>query len=110
MASRFANPVNGYFLRPNICPDERAGRCPAAGSFARSRFDVNGLVRQNRRIKRPSSRLRSGCDRGRRQKRAEFEEDFKRVLHKARGDEPVVRIFPILAARQPASVNQSVEK
>ncbi|MBW2411183.1 MAG: DUF389 domain-containing protein, partial [Deltaproteobacteria bacterium] len=32
----------------------------------------------------------------------EFEEGLIKVVHKARGDEPVVRIFPILAARQHA--------
>ena len=40
----------------------------------------------------------------------EFEEGLKRVIHKARGDEPVVRIFPILSARQRASTNQGVDK
>ena len=29
----------------------------------------------------------------------EFEEGLKRVVQEARGDEPVVRIFPILSAR-----------
>jgi hypothetical protein len=30
----------------------------------------------------------------------EFEEGLIKVVHKARGDEPVVRIFPVLSARQ----------
>ena len=40
----------------------------------------------------------------------EFEEGLIRVVHKARGDEPVVRIFPILAARQRAPADQGTEK
>ena len=40
----------------------------------------------------------------------EFEEGLKRVVYKARGDEPVVRIFPILGARQRVPTNQSIEK
>jgi hypothetical protein len=40
----------------------------------------------------------------------EFEEGLIRVVHKARGDEPVVRIFPVLAARQRAPANQGVKK
>ena len=31
---------------------------------------------------------------------SEFEEGLINVVHKARGDEPVVRIFPVLSARQ----------
>ena len=34
MASRFTNPVSGYFLRPNIRSDKRARRCPAVGATA----------------------------------------------------------------------------
>ena len=40
----------------------------------------------------------------------EFEEGLIKVVHKARGDEPVVRIFPVLAARQRAPANQGVKK
>ena len=40
----------------------------------------------------------------------EFEEGLIRVVHKARGDEPVVRIFPILAARQRAPTHQGIQK
>jgi hypothetical protein len=40
----------------------------------------------------------------------EFEEGLIRVVHKARGDEPVVRIFPILAARQRVPEHQDVTK
>ena len=40
----------------------------------------------------------------------EFEEGLKRVVHKARGDEPLVRIFPILAARQQMPEHQNVTK
>jgi len=40
----------------------------------------------------------------------EFEEGLIRAVHKARGDEPVVRIFPILSARQRAPANHGIEK
>ena len=40
----------------------------------------------------------------------EFEEGLKKAVYNARGDEPVVRIFPILSARQRASANQGVKK
>ncbi len=40
----------------------------------------------------------------------EFEEGLKKVVYKARGDEPVVRIFPILGARQRVPASQSIEK
>jgi uncharacterized hydrophobic protein (TIGR00271 family) len=40
----------------------------------------------------------------------EFEEGLKKVVTKARGDKPVVRIFPILSARQRTPANQDIEK
>lgn len=40
----------------------------------------------------------------------EFEEGLIDVVQKARGDEPVVRIFPLLTARQRPSVNHAAEK
>jgi uncharacterized hydrophobic protein (TIGR00271 family) len=40
----------------------------------------------------------------------EFEEGLIRVVHKVRGGEPAVRIFPILAARQRAPENQLSRK
>jgi len=40
----------------------------------------------------------------------EFEEGLIRVVHKARGDQPVVRIFPLLAARQQAPEPQVIRK
>ena len=40
----------------------------------------------------------------------EFEEGLIRVVHKARGDEPVVRIFPILSARQRAPTQHGIQK
>lgn len=40
----------------------------------------------------------------------EFEEGLIGAVHNARGDEPVVRIYPVLAARQHASANQGVKK
>jgi len=40
----------------------------------------------------------------------EFEEGLIRVVNKARGDEPVVRIFPILSARQGGLENQGIGK
>ena len=40
----------------------------------------------------------------------EFEEGLIRVVHKARGDEPVVRIFPILSARRGRLENQGIGK
>lgn len=40
----------------------------------------------------------------------EFEEGLTRVVHKAHGDKPAVRIFPILAARQRVSEHQDVTK
>jgi uncharacterized hydrophobic protein (TIGR00271 family) len=40
----------------------------------------------------------------------EFEEGLIKVVHKARGDEPVVRIFPVLAARQRAPAHRGIEK
>jgi hypothetical protein len=40
----------------------------------------------------------------------EFEEGLVRVVHKARGDEPIVRIFPILAARLRVSEHQDVKE
>ncbi len=41
---------------------------------------------------------------------AEFEEGLIRVIHETRGDEPVVRIFPVLAARQRASAAKDVKE
>jgi len=41
---------------------------------------------------------------------SEFEEGLIGAIHKARGDEPVVRIFPLLAAHQHISANQGIEK
>jgi uncharacterized hydrophobic protein (TIGR00271 family) len=40
----------------------------------------------------------------------EFEKNLISVIHKARGDQPVVRIFPILAARQLPPENQGNSK
>jgi len=40
----------------------------------------------------------------------EFEAGLIKVVHKVRGDEPVVRIFPILAARQRVPEHQGVTK
>jgi hypothetical protein len=39
-----------------------------------------------------------------------FEENLISVVHKARGDQPIVRIFPILSARQLAPENQDDSK
>jgi uncharacterized hydrophobic protein (TIGR00271 family) len=41
---------------------------------------------------------------------SEFEEGLIGAIYKARGDEPVVRIFPLLAAHQHTSANQDIEK
>ena len=40
----------------------------------------------------------------------EFEEGLIRVVHKARGDEPVVRIFPVISARQHAPTQHGIQK
>ena len=40
----------------------------------------------------------------------EFEEGLIRVVHKARGDEPVVRIFPVISARQRAPTQHGIQK
>ena len=40
----------------------------------------------------------------------EFEAGLMKVVHKARGGEPVVRIFPLLAARQRVPEHQGVTK
>ena len=40
----------------------------------------------------------------------EFEEGLIKVVHKARGDESIVRIFPVLAARQRAPEPQAISK
>jgi len=40
----------------------------------------------------------------------EFEEGLLRVVHKARGDEPVVRIFSLRAARQQVTGHQDATK
>ena len=40
----------------------------------------------------------------------EFEEGLRGVVNKSRGDEPVVRIFPILAARQQVPKDQDLTK
>lgn len=40
----------------------------------------------------------------------EFEQDLARTVHKARGDQPVVRIFPVLSARQRALEPQAISK
>lgn len=40
----------------------------------------------------------------------EFEEGLIRVIHETRGDEPVVRIFPVLAARQSTFADKDVKK
>jgi len=40
----------------------------------------------------------------------EFEEGLISAVHKARGDEPVVRIFPILSARQRAPTQHGIQK
>jgi hypothetical protein len=40
----------------------------------------------------------------------EFEEGLIKTVHKTRGGEPVVRIFPVLSARQSTPANQSIEK
>ena len=40
----------------------------------------------------------------------EFEAGLIKVVHKVRGDEPVVRIFPILSARQGKTADQGLEK
>ena len=41
---------------------------------------------------------------------SEFEEGLVKVVHKARGDESVVQIFPVLAARQSASADKDAKK
>ena len=40
----------------------------------------------------------------------EFEQGLTSVVHKARGGEPIVRIFPLLSARQHAPGNQAAKK
>jgi uncharacterized hydrophobic protein (TIGR00271 family) len=40
----------------------------------------------------------------------EFEEGLIRAIHETRGDEPVVRIFPVLAARQSTFTDKDVKK
>ena len=40
----------------------------------------------------------------------DFEEGLIRAVQKARGDEAIVRIIPVLSARQSTPANQSIEK
>ena len=39
----------------------------------------------------------------------EFEEGLINVIHNVRGDKPLVRIFPVLAARQRPPANQGIQ-